>query len=98
MKSKNRLWLFSKNRKQVFIVIDTNILFLFIVSTLYLHDDSNITSIERISPVLGMFFLMGVFNGIEEYVNNKRAKAYYHEWLGTLIILIAFLNIFVMEH
>jgi uncharacterized integral membrane protein len=41
---------------------------------------------------------MGVFNGIEEYVNNKRAKAYYHEWLGTLIILIAFLNIFVMEH
>nr|WP_249365629.1 DUF4181 domain-containing protein [Cytobacillus citreus] len=88
-------WLFSKNRKTYAKIID-----FFILIFLNLNSGTNLHTyslVIRTSPMFGMFFLDDVNQGIEELLINRTEKSYYHKFIGSFMILVAFLILFVGE-
>lgn len=99
IKSK-RIGLFSKQRRKSFLIIELLIVAMFIMIYFYLNNGSNLHQYSipiRVSPMFGLFFLLGLNRGAEEWVMNKPEKAYFHQWLGSLMVLAAFLIIFIGE-
>ncbi|WP_057775865.1 DUF4181 domain-containing protein [Cytobacillus dafuensis] len=93
-------WLFSVNRKTYAKIIDFLILILFIIIFLNLNSGSTFhtySPVIRTSPMFGMFFLQNVNQGIEELLINRTEKSYYHKFLGSFMILVTFLILFVGE-
>lgn len=59
--------------------------------------NSAYSPIVRTSPMFGLFFLLGIKRGFEEWLLNRDQKVYYYEWLGSLLIIVAFFIIFIGE-
>lgn len=45
--------------------------------------------------MFALFFLLGITRGFEEWFLHHEEKAYYYEWLGSILILVTFLIIFI---
>ncbi|QHS21787.1 DUF4181 domain-containing protein [Virgibacillus sp. MSP4-1] len=95
-----KFWLFSENRKTYAIVIDIVIMILFVISYWILNTGENVlkySAIVRTGPLFGLFFLLFLNRGIEEIRIHPTEKSYYHSWLGSLLILSAFIVILIFE-
>ena len=95
----NYKWLFNKHRNKFAILIDILIIVLFIVSNLILFEAGlhKYSAIVRTSPMFGLFFLQKINHGIEEFLTNRSEKFYYHEWLASIVLVVAFLILFVED-
>ncbi|QOR68095.1 DUF4181 domain-containing protein [Cytobacillus suaedae] len=96
IKTKEWVWMLSDKRKPVFRIVDSSIfvLFLFFMFQLNVEPGSEAnSSAVKVSPLFGMMFLQSIVGGIEQWMTNREKKAYYHEWLGSFLVLGAFLII-----
>jgi hypothetical protein len=88
-------------RKPIYRYIDgfIFILFLFFLFKLNVDPGSETESYSpglRASPLFGMFFLNSIVSGFEEWATNRQAKAYYHEWAGSVMLFVSFLLTIMM--
>lgn len=89
-----------KERNKYSVAAEFIIVFLFIYSSFCLNVESMNSAyspIVRTSPMFGLFFLFGIKRGFEEWLLNRNQKVYYYEWLGSLLIIVAFFIIFIGE-
>ncbi|WP_445678092.1 DUF4181 domain-containing protein [Psychrobacillus sp. FSL H8-0484] len=54
-------------------------------------------SLIVVSPMFGLFFLLGLNRGLEEWLFHRDKKVYYYEWLGSFMNLITFFIILIGE-
>ncbi|WP_342598275.1 DUF4181 domain-containing protein [Psychrobacillus sp. FSL H8-0483] len=100
LKIKNK-WkgLFFIERNSYSFAIDIVLIFLFIFSTMSLIERSNFQTYSLIvaTPMFGLFFLLGLNRGLEEWLFHRDKKVYYYEWLGSFMNLITFFIILIGE-
>lgn len=91
-----RIGMFHQERKRVFMWIDGSILILFIAAMFDLSVESGverISGLQAMSPVFGLFFLLGLVHAAEEWTTNRKGRVYYYELLGSAMLLAVFLVI-----
>ncbi len=96
IKTREWVWMFSDKRKPVFRIVYSSIFVLFLFGMFQLNFEpgsENYSSVVKTSPLFAAIFLQSIVSGIEEWVTNREKKAYYHEWLGSILILGSFLVI-----
>jgi len=93
-------WVLTRNRNAYTIAIE---IILFIVFTyslmgLYVNEESNMyTATTKAIPFFAFFFLLGITRGVDEWLRNRDEKVYYHDWLGSIMIVISFIVIYFGE-
>lgn len=88
----------SQDRNRYILAIEFVICFLIFASMMSLAEKtSNQTNLGLIltTPMFALFFLLGITRGFEEWLLHREEKAYYYEWLGSILILVTFLIIFI---
>ena len=93
-------WPLSRNRNAYSFAIEIILftLFTFSLMGLYQSSEFHMYSVTmRIGPMFGLFFLLGITRGVDEWVRNRDEKLFYHDWLGSIMILISFLVIYLGE-
>lgn len=91
-----RIGMFHQDRKKGFILIDGIILILFIAAMFYMNEvngTEEAAALNPATPLFGLFFLLGIVHAAEEWMTNRKAKAYYYELLGSAVIAAVFLII-----
>ncbi len=92
-----RKGLFSNGRHNVFIMIEVILVIIFIISSYFVIIHFNLSYYIRGLPILFFFLLLYFFRGLEEWMVRRDEKAYYHEWLGSIIFLIMILFVTIGE-
>lgn len=94
-----RTGLLSKAKKRYSMVIEIVIICLFVlgIGSMIERNFGNLTVFLTILPMLGMFFLISVNQGLEEWFFYRDEKVYYYKWLETIFILLAFLIVLIGE-
>ena len=93
-------WVLTRNRHGYTIAIE---IILFIVFTfsfmeLNLNEDSRMYPVTtKIIPAFALFFLIGITRGMDEWLRNRDQKVYYHDWLGSALIALSFLVLYIGE-
>jgi|SRR5690625_1042973 len=82
-------WIFSKDRKKIFKIIDAIAIIVFLVLNVI---DVNYNTTSDFYPyfILGLFLFLFTTQGIEEYINYRKEKFYYYSFLcaSSFIVLI----------
>ncbi len=87
--------LFTKGRKKIFVYIEL-LLFLFMALYVFILEDYSFDSSNILPFVLPIFTALLFFlRGIEEWITNREAKIYYHEWSSSIAFLIMTLFFFL---
>lgn len=92
--------IFHQDRKRLFIAIDVVWLLMFIVGMMVLFVENDIGDFPRFAaaiPVFALFFLQGVNHAIEQWLLNRQKKAYWHEILNAVLLLLLFAVIWAGE-
>ncbi|MCA0987346.1 DUF4181 domain-containing protein [Guptibacillus algicola] len=90
IKSQNR-WIFHEERYKVSIAIDVLLLIIFIFLTFeFLLERPHYSTIVKLSPSFIMMFLTSINRGIEEYLQDRSSKTYYHDWLAAFMMVLTF--------
>lgn len=93
-------WVLTRNRNAYSLAVE---ILLFIVFTysffaLNLSEDSHTyTATTKIVPVFALFFLLSITRGMDEWLRNRDEKVYYHDWLGSTLIALSFLVLYIGE-
>ncbi|MBE4907601.1 DUF4181 domain-containing protein [Bacillus luteolus] len=98
IKNREWVWMLSERRKPVFRIVDSSIFVLFLFGMFQLNFEpgsETYSNAVRVSPLFGMMFLQSIVSGIEQWVTDRERKAYYHEWLGTILIVGSYLIILI---
>lgn len=93
-------WVLTRNRNAYTIAIEIILYILSIYSffALNLNEDSHMyAATTKIIPIFALFFLIGITRGIDEWLRNRSEKTYYHDWLGSLMIVLSFLVLYIGE-
>lgn len=90
---------FSKGRRISFIAIDLFIILAFFVFAVILGTSLDAFPNFQLTLVISLFilfFLLSLNRGLEQWLFHRSEKAYYHEWVSALTLLLMFL-IIIME-
>lgn len=85
-----RRGLLSMHRNRYFLAIDFLFIFLFLgVIMGYANGDFTfMESHSYIFAMFGLFIMLSINSGIEEWLLHRKDKAFYHEWLNSLLYLM----------
>ena len=95
-----RRGMFHQDRKRVYIWIDGAILILFTAAMFEISVEfglEKVSGLRAASPVIGLFFLLGLVHAAEEWATNRKGRVYYYELLGSAMLLAVFLVILAGE-
>ena len=78
------------HRNRYFLAIDFLFIFLFLgVIMGYANGDFTIMeSHSYIFAMFGLFIMLSINSGIEEWLFHRQDKTFYHEWLSALLYLM----------
>ncbi|MGO1059930.1 DUF4181 domain-containing protein [Planococcus sp. FY231025] len=91
-----RIGIFPQDRKKGFMLIDGIILILLIAAMFDLSAEEGAekaAALNPATPLFGLLFLLGIVHAAEEWMTNRKAKAYYYELLDSAVIAAVFLII-----
>lgn len=92
--------MFHQDRKGLWIFIDCVLLVLFIWAMFWVNVEERpepFSGLVRTSPMFALFFLTNLNRGLEEWLTHREDKAYYHEWLGSLLFLTVVAILFLAQ-
>ena len=92
--------IFHQDRKWIFIAIDVALLLMFIVGMMLLfveNDAGNFPRFVATIPIFALFFLQGVNHAIEQWLLQRQKKAYWHEILNAVLMLLLFAVMWASE-
>ncbi len=87
------------HRKRYFLAIDFLFISLFFgVLTGYANGDFTFMGLHSyIIAMFGLFIMLSINSGIEEWIFHRKDKAFYHEWLSTLLYLLVLFVLYSSE-
>lgn len=85
---------FNAKRKKRYVFTEIILLLLFIFSMFYAAID---LTLPPTIMIFIFFAIMDFIRGMEEWIENKSEKGYYHEWLATITFIIMFLVVLIAE-
>ena len=86
--------MFDQGRKKFFVVSEVSVFIGFVVSMLVLAGYFSVSPNVAILPIFLFLALVFLIRGVEEFMLNKRAKGYYHDWVGSFALLCTFTLLF----
>ena len=98
IKNKRR-GLLSMHRNRYFLAIDFLFIFLFL-GVLMGYANGEFTFMGSHSYILamcGLFISLSINSGIEEWLLHRKDKAFYHEWLSSLLYLMVLFVLVIGE-
>lgn len=89
----------SMHRNRYFLAIDFLFIFLFLgVSMGYANGDFTFMgSHSYILAMFGLFIMLSINSGIEEWLLHRKDKAFYYEWLSSLLYLMVLFVLYIGE-
>ncbi|MBM7662554.1 putative ferric reductase [Bacillus mesophilus] len=80
-------------RKKRYVYTEFLLFILLFVSTFYMIEDLGAFSFL---PLFMFFLLTNVLRGIEEWIENRSEKGYYHDWLSSVAFLIIIIFLLIV--
>ncbi|PSL41479.1 uncharacterized protein DUF4181 [Planomicrobium soli] len=93
-------FMFHQDRSRISVAIDGILLVGFIYAMFWINVEKEaemFSGVIKISPLFALFFLTSLNRGIEERVLHREEKAYYHDWLESLLCLAVFFILLIGE-
>lgn len=91
-------WVLTRNRHAYSFVIEIILFVLFLITFMEIDPTANSYSpITGISLIFTFFFIISIIRGMDEWLRNRDEKVYYHDWLGSIMLVLFFLVIYLGE-
>ena len=84
-----------KSRKRIFVSLEAVGLLSFIFSMVFLYDHDS--ALIRVTPMFSLFFLNTLLRGLELWIYERDNRAYIHEWVGSIVIMLAYFILLIGE-
>ena len=84
-----------KSRKRIFVSLEAVVLLSFIFSMVFLYDHDS--ALIRVTPIFSLFFLNTLLRGLELWIYERDNRAYIHEWVGSIVIMLAYFILLIGE-
>jgi len=84
-----------KSRKRIFVSLEAVVLLSFIFSMVFLYDHDS--ALIRVTPMFSLFFLNTLLRGLELWIYERDNRAYIHEWVGSIVIMLAYFILLIGE-
>ena len=85
---------FDKGREKLFIISEVSLMIGFIIGIFVIAAIFPLSTGVASLPLLLFFALLFLIRGIEEFIYNKEAKGYYHDWIGSFCFVCTFTFLF----